>query len=423
MANAQAFLTETAASLRRMAVKLDRLDGNVTEQDIAGRRLEADLGHEFAVKVDRLETALKSTGSNQRIDQWVKSTCDCDIRTMLRRKRLHKCWKQYEAKRRELGQCGQSGLLFALSLVAEATPSAMNRQALSVRSPTKTTRTVIVSHKVKTIAKPDNDDLCQFITGDALTELPKLKEKSVHCIITSPPYWPAKRAYDSGKGISFEKTLPDYIANLVTIFNRARRVLRDDGTLWISIDDSYVDGDLMFIPTRLAMAMQADGWVCRSEVIWKKRGGGRPDSVTNRPLKDHEKVLLLTKRRNGYHYDGDPIRVPLIRPYAKPGRKKPSIYRRDNDRTERVWGNPMGRSGGSVWEITPANYQGNHAATMPEDLVRKCLLVSCPENGLVLDPFGGAATTALVALKLGHHAISIEINPSYTKEGRERVGG
>jgi DNA modification methylase len=389
----------------------------------AGRRLEADIGLQFAKAVDRIEDALKSTGSNQHIDQWCKSTCGCDIRTMRRRKRLHKQWKEYEAKRRELGQSGQTGLLFALSLVTEAKPNVMNGQALSVRSPTRTTRAV-VTRTVKMPTKPVNsDDRCQFITGDALTELPKLKEKSVHCIITSPPYWPAKRAYGSGKGISFEKTLPDYIANLVTIFNRARRVLRDDGTLWISIDDSYVDGDLMFIPTRLAMAMQADGWVCRSEVIWKKRGGGRPDSVTNRPLKDHEKVLLLTKRRNGYHYDGDPIRVPLIRPYAKPGRKKPSIYRRDNDRTERVWGNPMGRSGGSVWEITPANYQGNHAATMPEDLVRKCLLVSCPENGLVLDPFGGAATTALVALELGHRAISIEINPSYTKEGRERVGG
>jgi site-specific DNA-methyltransferase (adenine-specific) len=169
------------------------------------------------------------------------------------------------------------------------------------------------------------------------------------------------------------------------------------------------------------MAMQDDGWVCRSEIIWFKRGGGRPDSVANRPLKDHEKILMFTKKKNGYLFDGDTIRVPSKHPYTTSGRKKPAIYRRDYDKTERVWGNPMGRTAGSVWEIAPANYHGDHGATMPPELVQRCLSVSCPEDALVLDCFGGAGTTALVALKLGYNAISIDINPAYTREARQRV--
>jgi DNA modification methylase len=261
---------------------------------------------------------------------------------------------------------------------------------------------------------------CIFVTGDALIELPKITAKSVNVVITSPPYWPAKRAY-GGQGIGFEPTLTDYIENLVAVFRATKRLLRDDGVLWLSIDDSYQDGRLLFIPARLALAMQDDGWICRAEVVWSKKGGGRPDSVSNRPIKDIEKVLMLTKRRNGYHYDGDPIRIPLKYPYSVPGRKKLGTYRRDYDRTERIWSNPMGRSSGSVWEIAPSSFQGVHTATMPEELVRRCLLISCPENGLVLDPFGGAGTTALVALKLGHRAILIEINGAYVAEAKARI--
>jgi DNA modification methylase len=303
-----------------------------------------------------------------------------------KRKRLFRHWREYEDKRRELGAGGQTGLLLALSLVRDE-PSALttNRQPPPVRSGIRTNSSNLDTSR------------CQLITGEALNELRKMPAQSVHVIVTSPPYWPAKRAY-GGKGIGYEKTLGDYIANLVAIFDEARRVLRDDGTLWLIIDDSYQDGDLLFIPARLAIALQDHKWVCRSEVVWSKKGGGRPDSVANRPIKDHEKVLMLTKRRNGYHYDGDPIRVPLKRPYSIPGKKKPGTYRRDSARTDRVWSNPMGRSAGSVWEITPSAYQGSHAATMPEELVRRCLSVSCPEGGVVLDCFGGAGTTALVTL-------------------------
>jgi DNA modification methylase len=187
------------------------------------------------------------------------------------------------------------------------------------------------------------------------------------------------------------------------------------------IDDSYDNGDLRFIPARLAMAMQADGWICRCEIVWAK-ASMRPESLSNRPSKDHEKVLMFTKQRSRYYYDADPIRVPLVRPSAIPHKKKPGMNRGGNDKSERVWSNPMGRNSGSVWTMPPSNnYHGGHSATMPEELVRRCLLVSCPENGVVLDPFGGAGTTALVALKLGHRAISIEISAAYAREAKKRI--
>jgi DNA modification methylase len=239
----------------------------------------------------------------------------------------------------------------------------------------------------------------------------------------------------SGKGIGFEATLGEYITSLVTLFREARRVLKDTGVVWIVIDDSYAkaggkwtaegyllkrpgqqksakstgmgyqdtkclrpDANLLFIPARLAMALQDDGWMCRAEIIWHKGpGGGRPESVRNRVTKTHEKVFMLTKQRQ-YFYDPDPIREALVRPYATSGQQTPGLIRGEVNRDFRVYLNPMGRNAGSVWTITPSSYRGNHPATMPLELVRRCLQASCPEGGTVLDCFGGAGTTALAAL-------------------------
>jgi DNA modification methylase len=130
--------------------------------------------------------------------------------------------------------------------------------------------------------------------------------------------------------------------------------------------------------------------------------------------------LMFTKLRHGYHYDPDPIREPLKSSPTIPGNNI-GRNRRNGDRTEHVWSNPMGRNSGAVWSIPPSGYRGGHPAAMPEALVRRCLLASCPKNGLVLDPFGGAGTTALVALQLGHRAMTIEINPAYIEEARQRL--
>ena len=321
---AKQVLSHAATLLRRMREKVDRLDGNLVEQDIAARRQEALIGYEFAKQVDRIEAALQSVKSNLDLDQWCKQTCECDISTMRRRKRLFRHWKEYEGKRRELGQCGQTGLLFALSLVKEdRSDQATDRQALPVRSGSGT--------KLGPLTERER---CKFITGNALTELSKMPDQTANVIVTSPPYWPAKRMY-GGKGSGFEATLGEYITSLVTLFREARRVLKDTGVVWIVIDDSYAkaggkwtaegyllkrpgrqksakstgmgyqdtkclrpDANLLFIPARLAMALQDDGWMCRAEIIWHKGpGGGRPESVRNRVTKTHEKVFMFTKQR------------------------------------------------------------------------------------------------------------------------------
>ena len=134
-AKAKQYLSHAATLLRRMRERVDRLDGNLVEQDIAARRQEALIGYEFAKQVDRIEAALQPIKSNLDLDQWCKQTCECDISTMRRRKRLFRHWKEYEGKRRELGQCGQIGLLFALSLIKDdRSVEGMYRQALPVRS-------------------------------------------------------------------------------------------------------------------------------------------------------------------------------------------------------------------------------------------------------------------------------------------------
>jgi DNA modification methylase len=300
---------------------------------------------------------------------------------------------------------------------------------------------------------------CRFIIGDSLHELRKHEPQSVHQIVASPPYWPAKRSWNCT--IGFEETLEEYLQNLVAIFHEARRVLRDDGTLWVIIGDSYTKsggtwhgdpkqpaiagvkppdstyllpaGNLLFIPERLAMALQHDGWICRSRVIWQKTAY-HPESVTNRPTTDYEMVLILAKQSRHYYYDADVIRTP--QKYREPAKLKRSWNERpseegtssntsahDQGRTrERFWPNPLGRNAGCVWLIRPSSeYHGSHSATMSIELAERCILVGCPENGIVLDCFGGAGTTALAARKLGRRAISIEIDPKYAQEARHRV--
>jgi DNA modification methylase len=122
-----------------------------------------------------------------------------------------------------------------------------------------------------------------------------------------------------------------------------------------------------------------------------------------------------------YFYDQDPLREALVRPYTTPGRQKPGLMRRDANRDRRIISNPMGRNSGSVWRVQRGNYQGAHTATFPPELVRRMIVSSCDDNSLVLDVFGGAATTALVAVQLGHRAITIDINPDFTLEAEHRL--
>jgi DNA modification methylase len=353
---------------------------------------------------------------------------------MRRRVQLAKGWDQYERNRRDEGSNGQFGLVYGLSLI---------RAEPDVHA---TTPHRLRTHSVSDLPRLDTTK-CQFITGDALVEIRKIKSGSVATIITSPAYWPLKRTYGGG-GIGYEATVTEYLANIVAVMRQARRVLKETGTLWIVIGDSYSRpagsrtpqpqtrksvsarsrvqsgdrpaGNLLMIPSRLAIALQDDGWILRQAIVWDKVWA-HPESVKDRTTQTYEMVYMFVKK-SGYFYDSDPLRVPSAITYRKPGKQKAGMIRRDANRTDfRVLSNPLDHNAPSVWQIRHAAYVGEHPSTFPTELAQRIIATSCDTDSLVLDPFGGAGTTALVALQFGHRAITIDIHPTFTEEARERL--
>ena len=200
------------------------------------------------------------------------------------------------------------------------------------------------------------------------------------------------------------------------------RIAAQTGFISQSTTPVAAAGNWLFIPQRLAMAMQQAGWVCRDVIIWDKLASARKENTINRCRHNWETVLMFTKRATGYHFDQDPLRIPLgQRPV--PRDRQQSVLRRDLDRDFRVHSNPMGRIPDAVWQIPVKGYRGTHSAVFPGELVRRCLLLSCPDDpkSTVIDPFGGVGSTALVALQMGFCAISIEQNRDYTDEARQRI--
>ena len=298
--------------------------------------------------------------------------------------------------------------------------------------------------------------------GDALECLSEMDDESVNCCVTSPPYW-GLRDYGAGGQIGLENTPDEYVAKLVDVFGEVKRVLRDDGTLWLNLGDSYATGgrgggmtgpsgekqrsnkgallgpksipppglkqkDLVGIPWRVAFALQADGWYLRSDIIWSKPNP-MPESVTDRPTKAHEYLFLLSKSAR-YYYDADAIAEPLTSDPKRWGRhtkKDPGaqavhprpMFSADRDGTN--WGNGETRNRRSVWTVSTQPYTGAHFATYPPSLVDPCVLAGCPEGGTVLDPFSGAGTTGVVALRHGRNYVGIEINPDYIEMSERRI--
>jgi DNA modification methylase len=284
----------------------------------------------------------------------------------------------------------------------------------------------------------------RLITGDALTVLRRLDAGSVHCCVTSPPYY-ALRDYGVAGQIGLEKSLNEYVAKLVEVFRGVKRVLRDDASLWLNLGDSYAGGSrkerdaddklpqrgmttrpggfskqLLGVPWRVAFALQADGWILRSDIIWHKPNP-MPESVRDRPTKSHEYLFLLSKRPAYYYYDADAVREPLATSLHAPGNLKLDSSRNDHDRMNRIWGNPLGRNRRTVWTIPTQSFKGAHFATFPERLVEPCVLAGCPKGGVVLDPFAGAATVGVVCQRLGRRFIGVELNPAYVAMARTRL--
>jgi len=347
-------------------------------------------------------------------------------------------------------------------------------------------------------------EVIHILQGDCLDVMKTLPDASVQCCITSPPYWGLRRYLPTGHPaaaleIGQEKTPQQYVETMVKVFREVWRILKDDGTLWIVIGDSYASGkgtchnpgggeyslgkdrkeaaahplnrgnkstlsavglkpkDLVGIPWRVALALQADGWYLRSDIIWAK-ANCMPESVTDRPTRSHEYIFLLTKSER-YYYNHEAIKEPCIyyvdgtgtaarkarasgnkllptgeRNGIRPGGYKNSVnFEGKNSGNEKQRGHSRRHNGFNdrwdamekeeqcsgmrnkrdVWTVAPANYPEAHFATYPPALIKPCILAGCPVGGTVLDPFGGSGTTGAVANELGRSAILIELNPAY----------
>lgn len=257
-----------------------------------------------------------------------------------------------------------------------------------------------------------------IIEGDAHIVLARLPDKAVQSVVTSPPYW-GLRDYNLPGQVGLEETLPQFLNRLVAIFAEIKRVLKDDGTLWLNIGDGYTSGnrgwrapdkknaaramdvrpdtpeglkpkDLLGIPWRLALRLQEDGWYLRSDIIWHKPNA-MPESVKDRPTRAHEYLFLLTKCEQYYY-----------------------------DRTSILEVN--GRNKRSVWNVNTQPLSLPHAATFPPALIRPCILASTHRGDYVLDPFFGSGTVGLVCEETGRNYVGIELHPKYVRLAAERLG-
>lgn len=258
---------------------------------------------------------------------------------------------------------------------------------------------------------------CVVHIGDCLESLRAMPNQSVHCCVTSPPYF-GLRDYGMDGQIGLEDTPQAFVARLVEVFREVRRVLRDDGTLWLNLGDSIVRKQMLGIPWRVAFALQADGWYLRQEIIWSKPNP-MPESVRDRCTKAHEQIFLLSKSPR-YYFDSEAIKEPvaessaarLAQPTLAQQAGSARVPGKTNGNMKAV-GNGETRNKRSVWTVTTKPFKGAHFATFPPDLIEPCILAGCPVGGTVLDPFGGSGTTAGVALKHGRQSVLCELNPEY----------
>ena len=328
--------------------------------------------------------------------------------------------------------------------------------------------------------KPLNHtDKYKLIQGDCLSVLREMDKESVNCVITSPPYW-GMRAYDNeddSREIGNENTFEQYVSNLTVIFEEARRVLKDDGSLWLNLGDKYVDKALLGMPWRVAISLMNNGWIMRNDVIWHLFGyNDYPDTYVQKSKK--------------YYYNADAI---LIKPSKLPtisnsntvsstgvsGKKyrrliQESTYLTEQEKinalkalddtlaeiraglvndfrmtirgAQRAWHSDNAKISGRAKELVNRGYyimkihakghlpsdvwnivtedtwrKDSHCAVYPEELLRIPILATCPEDGIVLDPFNGTGTTVVASLKFGRCAIGIDLSPTYIKTAQERI--
>ena len=311
-----------------------------------------------------------------------------------------------------------------------------------------------------------------ILNGDCLSLLRQTPGQSINCCVTSPPYF-GLRDYGHKGQIGLEDTPEAFVARLVEVFREVRRVLRDDGTLWLNLGDSYntqppgnkipsgfsqtrpsrvsqngdqetvktgrqlIEGlkkkDLIGIPWMLAFALRADGWYLRQDIIWHKPNP-MPESVRDRCTKAHEYIFLLSKSER-YFFDSDSMKEPVVtserdikraRVTGRGGQASSANYLGSPQR-DKSGGFPQAdpnnpvRNRRSVWTVATRPYKGAHFATFPPDLIRPCVIAGCPVGGIVLDPFSGAGTTGVVCKQLGRNYLGYELNPEYVEMSKKRI--
>ncbi len=273
-----------------------------------------------------------------------------------------------------------------------------------------------------------------IICGDAESTLRALPAESVNAVVTSPPYY-QQRDYQAATQIGGE-TLPEtYVQKLSAVFRECHRVTAHDGTLWLNLGDKYRSGRLLGMPWRVALALQGFGWVLRSDIIWHKTNA-MPASVRNRPTTDHEYVFMFSKSED-YFYNADAIREPHItftdKSQMKGGRGhfgrrggtpeqgknggNPNLH---NARWDQAF-HPLGRNKRTVWQIPLSKCPEAHFAVFPEKLVETCILAATKAEGIVLDPFIGSGTTAIVAQRLARHFVGIDCSEHYCSMAKKRL--
>ena len=289
----------------------------------------------------------------------------------------------------------------------------------------------------------------RLLIGDVRETLKTVADNTVDCCVTSPPYWGLRDYGETGQ-IGLEQSPEQYVAELVAVFREVRRVLKNNGTLWLNLGDSYAGNnsrasnngragygnpregifertgeglktkDLVGIPWRVAFALQADGWYLRQDIIWHKPNP-MPESVTDRCTKAHEYIFLLSKT-NRYYFDSDAIKEPATTENGRARQfgasNQEGTMRNDEGR---IFNDNGFRNKRDVWTIPVKPYQGAHFATFPPDLITPCILAGSPTGGTVLDPFFGAGTTGLVAQQYNRKWIGCELNSRYAQIAIDRI--